>query len=108
LDLPIQVLHERLGVTGEDVGLAASGAGPAALAEAVEIQIRALGERERQAPAALSAVKQALEVVLVASLTNPGDVAGSERFLNPVERLWGMSALCWPGYRTPAHWTTPI
>jgi hypothetical protein len=34
-------------------------------------------------------VKQALEVVLVASLTNPGDVAGSERFLNPVEQALG-------------------
>jgi hypothetical protein len=34
-------------------------------------------------------VQQALQVVLVASLAYPGDVAGSERLLDPVEQALG-------------------
>jgi hypothetical protein len=37
--MAIQVLHERFGVTGKDVRLAASGAGRAALPEAVEVEV---------------------------------------------------------------------
>jgi hypothetical protein len=39
LDPPIQTLHERLGVTGEDVGLAASRGRRTPLPEAIEIQV---------------------------------------------------------------------
>jgi hypothetical protein len=58
LDSPIQVLDERLGVAGEDVGLSASGASGSALAQAVEIQVFALGKGERETPPALSAVRR--------------------------------------------------
>lgn len=39
LDPPIQILHERLGVTGEDVGLAASRGRRTPLPETIEIQV---------------------------------------------------------------------
>ena len=58
LHAAIQVLHQRLGVPGEDVRLAAAGPGLHSLAEAIEVQVLALGERERQTPSTLRAVQE--------------------------------------------------
>ncbi|HVM35050.1 MAG TPA: hypothetical protein VM784_06870 [Actinomycetota bacterium] len=91
LDPLVEILDAGLGVARHDVGLRAVGlvAQGVLLAEAIEVEISAFGEGERQPVAALPAVQHAFEVVIVATGANTRPVVRGENFLTALEDVAG-------------------